>query len=191
MENRSRFIFIGILGVLIVGGGIVFMLAQQKPAVVPSPQPSPPAPGYVRIVDAQKFAFERARQWQSDAKLVKIFPDEEVTDSEGRSPLLRVWFSSESASDGTGYEVVIQNGLVVEAREITLSRTGGDMPEGGIMSQEEALAYLHTLPGYEDAVVQYMDLYYERATGQWFWGVKTSKGELSVEAGRVDPEAAE
>lgn len=187
MENRTRLILIGAVAAMLALGGIAFFALRPQPSSVPSVLP-PPVPQLMPTLSVQS-AFElaraKAREWQNDAKLVGVY-DEGQTDDKGNSTIFRVWFSSSSAQKGMGYEVLIRDNAVFEAREIALSHQGGDMPQRGIMTQEEALVYLRQLSGYEAATVETMNLYYEPATQQWSWGIKTSKGELSIDAGRVE-----
>ena len=175
-------ITIAVVAALILIAAVWFFFFR-KPAVYPEPVEGPSP--FITIQTAQDLAFVEARAWHDDARLVKIFPEDGATNAEGQSRSLRAWFSSASAGVDAGFEVVIRDRNIVSAQEIFLSHKGGNQPSGGLMGQEDALIYMRSLSDYQDAQVTYMDLYFVPSTGQWMWGLKTSKGELSVEAGRL------
>jgi hypothetical protein len=81
-----------------------------------------------------------------------------------------------------GFEVKISEKQIVSAMEIDYSGKGQEFPDSTKISQEQAVAIVKNMPGYKDAEILGVDAVFGKGTGRWYWGVRTSKGTVSVEA---------
>lgn len=123
--------------------------------------------------------YELARKasvvWQADAVVAFM---------EGGKDLSENWrfiFISELVK-GKGLEVKVAGSEVV-SKEVDYAGTAEKLPEG-IISQDEAVRRVKAMPAYKDAEVLGVEAVYGKGDKVWYWGVKTSIGVVSVEAGR-------
>lgn len=128
--------------------------------------------------DAYDIALEKAKEWQTDAAL--SFIDAVLLDSNGNPKTWKLTFVSKNIS-GKGFVVEVENGVITNSKEIEYSGTGSELPTN-IISQQEAIEKVKKMSGYEDTEILGVEAVYGKGTEIWYWGVKTSKGTVSVEA---------
>ena len=89
-------------------------------------------------------------------------------------------FVTETKKD-RGYRVEIANGKVVSSEEGAYSGLGGALPSD-LVTKEEAIAKVQAIPGYENAQISGIEMIYGPDGKQWYWGVKTERGTVSIKA---------
>lgn len=167
---------LGEAALLIVLGLLVF-------EILPDALPPHNSQSYLSRTDEQQptlgvydVALPRAKEWDANPLLVSISPFSDSDTARG----YRVRFSSDTKQH-IGYEVVVKNGEVVRSGEIPLYEQGSIPPE--LISEEEAVAKLHAIPGYEHEEIISISLVYEART--WFWAIKTKNhGVITFNAAR-------
>ena len=132
--------------------------------------------------DAYGMALVRAKQWQPDATLANSSSLPGETDKFGHSDDWQFLFTSKNVKK-EGYRIVIENRVITKAEKIPYVGTGAELPEN-LISQEEAIAYVHGLTGYEKEAILGIEIYYNKDAKEWRWGVKTAKGIVSFKASR-------
>lgn len=129
---------------------------------------------------AYQVALARAREWNADAALA--FIDSSAKDKiETSSPVWEFTFAPKNNDTQKGFVVVIEGEKIIRVEEIQHSGSGADLPDN-IISQEEAIARVKQMAGYENEPVLGVEAVYGAGNKVWYWGVKTGKGTASVEA---------
>lgn len=128
--------------------------------------------------DAYDIALRKAQEWQPDAML--SFIDTVSLDNNGNPKIWKLTFVSKNVFE-KGFVVEVRNGAVTNSKEIEYNGTGAQLPES-IISQQEAIEGVKKIFGYENAEISGVEAVYGKGTGTWYWGVKTSKGTVTVEA---------
>ena len=124
------------------------------------------------------MALGRAREWQPDAQL--SFLGANTSSEIGRSDSWRMIFVSEQAK-GKGLVVTIENKAVVAVQETLYRGPAADFP-ANIISSDEAIAQVRATLGYRDVPILGIEAIYGPAEKAWYWGVRTSKGVVTIEA---------
>lgn len=132
--------------------------------------------------DAYEIALAKARQWHQDAVLSQSSSAKEKTDELGHSDDWQFLFVSESIPK-RGYQIVMERGAIVKAQEVPFVGEGAQVPQD-LISQQEAIAYVHSLKGYENQPTLSIEMYYNKDANEWRWGIKTPKGTVSFKASR-------
>lgn len=132
------------------------------------------------IIDAYQIAFLKAKEWAEDVKLAEIKSKLGETNSSGMSNEWTGIFISPNKK-GLGLLVTVKNKEILEVKEIPFLAKGGDFPEKNLISSQEAIKKMRQIKGYEKEEVLSIELIYD-ASGQWYWGIKTSKGVISIKA---------
>lgn len=133
---------------------------------------------------AHELALVEAQKWEPNAVLAYMNADQ-VGQKKGRSSQWTLVFTS-SKVKGKGYQVKVSNFAVVEGKEIlyaSLTKNIEPLPPN-LITQEEAVAKVRAMPGFTDVEILGVDAVYGAGTKTWYWGVKTSKGTVSVEASK-------
>lgn len=130
---------------------------------------------------AHELALVEAKKWQADAVLAYMNADQ-VGQVKGRSSSWTLIFTS-SKVKGKGYQVMVKDFSVIETKEIPYVGSAAELPPD-IISQEEAVAQVRAMSGFKDIKILGVDAVYGPGTKTWYWGVKTSKGTVSVKASR-------
>lgn len=130
--------------------------------------------------NAYDIALLKAREWQADAELSRINSLSGETGPNGRSDNWDLLFVSKNLK-GKGYHIVIRNREISLAEEIQFVGVGGELPEN-IISSKEAISRAHQVPGYENAEIISVEMIYGPDGKQWYWGVKTLKGTMRINA---------
>jgi len=130
--------------------------------------------------NAYDIAILRARAWKSDARLAFVQSGE--IDTSGRSSSWELLFVSPS-TNGRGYRVEVSGPSVLSEAEIPYVNQGADFP-ADLISPEEAIQIVARMKGYGGQVILGVEAVWGEAEGQWYWGVRTPKGVVSVSASR-------
>jgi len=130
--------------------------------------------------NAYDIALLKAREWQKDAELSRINSLIGETGPNGRADNWDLLFVSKSLKD-KGYHIIIRNREISLTEEIPFIGTGGELPEN-IISSKEAVNRAHQVPGYENEEIIAVEIMYGPDGKQWYWGVKTSKGVIRINA---------
>lgn len=136
----------------------------------------------ITSAEAIELAKPDALNWKPDAKLAQINAKGKLSPA-GKSDSWVSRFSSQSI-EGKGYEILIQNRLVAAKKEIDFYRAGADLPESGLIGEEEAIKKLRGISGYESAAVQSVELIPSVDGKAWFYGIKTEKGVITLPAAK-------
>lgn len=131
--------------------------------------------------NAYDIALLKAREWQSDAGLARIISSAGVTGPNGRADNWDLIFVSQKIK-GKAYHIIIENKVISFTEEIQFVGVGGELPEN-IISSKEAVARIHQVKGYENESIISVEMLYD-PNGKWFWGIKTTKGVVSVMANK-------
>lgn len=183
-ENKKALVGIILLAIIVVVLGVLFL--KNKPSSGPGGSAyQTPVEVEKDLMDGTKahdLALPIAQTWQPDAVLAYMKSDE-VGQVKGRSAIWTLTFTSAKAKKGTGYQVEVKNFQVISQKEVPYasSTQSAPLPEG-IITQEQAVAQVRAIPGYENVEILKVDLVYGAGDKQWYWGVETSKGTVSVEA---------
>ena len=130
--------------------------------------------------NAYDITLLKAREWQKDAELSRIISLAGETGPNGRADNWDLLFVSKSLKD-KGYHIIIRNREISLTEEIPFIGTGGELPEN-IISSKEAVNRAHQVPGYENEEIISVEMIYGPDGKQWYWGVKTSKGVIRINA---------
>lgn len=128
------------------------------------------------VRNAYDITLLEAQKWQPDAKLAYINADS--VSARGRSNVWKVIFISKNKKE-KGFLVEIEDYKIISVSEISYSGVGVDFP-ANLLSTEDAIKMVHAMKGYEN-----VEIYGVEAINMgnlWYWGVKTSKGVISVKA---------
>ncbi|MEK9154825.1 MAG: hypothetical protein AAB596_02045 [Patescibacteria group bacterium] len=183
MQNKKNLIIIfsavifilitlGVLGAL----GIIKFPFKKSAIVFEEPDAN-----LMTVRNAYDIAFLRAREWQADAKLADMKSFETATGPNGRSDNWNLLFISPSIKK-KGFKIEIINEQITTAEEIFYTGTGAELPEN-IISSKEAITQVRAIKGYENEPIISVEMLYD-PSGKWYWGIKTSKGVVSVRADR-------
>ena len=82
---------------------------------------------------------------------------------------------------GIAYEVLIEDGRVIETKELRLAREGKAVP-GNLITAEEAVAKMRKIPGFENEQVTGVELIYGPDGNTWYWGITTARGVITIKA---------
>ncbi len=182
MSRPLAFLVSGVVICAVVGGAILFFIWRNAPSV-PSPEAplteSAATPVWNGEETAREVAMRAAAAWQADAMLATI-QSVDTSDTADRADAWQFTFIASGAS-GKGYVVRVADGRVTEAVEIDYVASGSALPSS-FLTADEAVAAVRKLPGYEDVDVLGVEAVYGASNAIWYWGVKTSRGTVSIEA---------
>lgn len=122
-----------------------------------------------------EIGLQKAREWQHDAVLARIVSPEGDTSGEWKA----IFISPQVQNKG--YVVAVQANALSSAEEIDFVGTGAELPEN-IITADQAVQQVKGMKGFEDAEVFGVEAVYGADEKLWYWGVKTDKGTVSVEA---------
>lgn len=177
---------------LIIGIGIVIVLAIVLVLLVttgrlrlprvggPPAEPPPPDAHLMATRNAYDIALLRAQEWQRDAKLFHINSEPGATGVTGRSDDWDLIYVSEQVK-GKGFHIVISDRAITTAEEIPITAEGGELPEN-IISSQEAISRMRQIKGYENEQVRSVELVYGPDGEVWYWGIKTARGTVTINA---------
>lgn len=127
--------------------------------------------------DAESLALPKAKEWRADAALAYM-ASEPIVDQGTES--WRLIYVSPTLKN-SGYEIIIKDKQVFSAKEIDYAGRGEEFPANPKISQAQAIEKVKKMPGYENAEILSIDAVYGAGTKTWYWGIKTSKGVVSIE----------
>jgi len=82
-----------------------------------------------------------------------------------------------------GFEVVVQDGAVLSTSEVAYVGTGGNYAENNL-TREQAIKEMRAIKGYENEPVLSAEMIYGPDGQQWYWGLKTNKGVVTIPSKR-------
>lgn len=127
---------------------------------------------------AYDIALSEAKKWHPDAALASLTSSEET--AVGRADHWKLIFTSQLAKK-KGLLVLVADKMVVSTQEVPYVGFAADFPTD-IISEEEAIARVHQMKGYENEKILGIETVYGPAEKAWYWGVRTAKGVVTVEA---------
>lgn len=126
------------------------------------------------------IALPHARQWQEDAVLSSLGSlEKQMTDSTDRWKL--IFTSPHKKGKGFLIEVNVSDQSISSTQEIPYTGFSAEFP-ADIISEQEAIQRVHQIKGYEHELILGIEAVYGPAEKAWYWGVRTSKGVVTVEA---------
>lgn len=151
--------------------------STQTKLIEPAPQQKKFTTAGMAPRTAFDIALPRAREWQSDAILSFLTSQQKTAQ---RAEYWSIFFTSLHKKD-RGFLVEVADQHIISAKEIPYRGSSAEFPSD-IMSEEEAIAHVHAIKGYEHEPVLGIEALYGPAEKAWYWGVRTSKGIVTVEA---------
>jgi hypothetical protein len=139
----------------------------------------PASPERVSAADVSAIAFASAQIWSSDA-LLAYMNSGAVEQIGGRAETWEFIFVA-SSKKGKGYRVTILGHAITHKEEINYQGQGAPLPPS-MLPEEEAIKRVRAMPGFEDVDILGVEAVHGPSGTVWYWGVKTSKGVVSVEA---------
>lgn len=167
-----------LLFLILAGTGLINFYGIKKSFSPKTSEIQKDADNFIEGNDANDIALKKAQEWQSDAELSYISSDNLSENSRGDNWTL-IYVSV--SKPGLGYEISVVNRVVVSWKEIEYSGRGAELPEEGI-SQRQAVQTVKNMDAYKDAEIYGVEAIYGPAGKVWYWGVKTSKGTVSIRA---------
>lgn len=187
MKKDQKYLTIGIavfivamIAVAILAATGVFKLSRGPKPKQPEEQAAVRTEFTQPARSAYDMGLERARTWQDDAVLARIISSEGTAEEVATGTWKAIFVSGKTK--GKGYEVEVQGGNVVKEQEIDYAAPGGAELPSDIISTDQAVQIVKGMKGFEDAKVFGVEAVYGSDEKVWYWGVKTDKGTVSVEA---------
>lgn len=182
MESRKKIIIYASLALLFaLLAASAFWFFKDAGAPAPADRAtSGQADGRLTSQDAFKLAEARAKAWQAEAALSRFSSADNQTSFAGRADDWEFLFVSKKKT-GVGYRIMIKDRQVVAADEIPFIGEGGGAPEKTIGS-EEAIAEAKRIFNDDSLKIISVQMIYNGSNQNWYWGVKTEKGLLSIKA---------
>lgn len=134
--------------------------------------------GRETVRNAFDIALPEARKWHADAVLASLVARQ--VGEKGRSDNWELVFVSPSTK-GKGYLLRVEGQGVLSREEISYQGIGADFPVD-LISPEEAIKQARQIKGYENVKIQGVEAIYGQGGKIWYWGVRTSKGVVSMKA---------
>lgn len=139
--------------------------------------------------EAMEAAIAKAKGWSKDARLVTFSSKEGATGNKtGKSEFWTFLFTAEEKPK-KGYEVVVKNSTnspsIYTSSEVpygSSTRAVKEIAPSDIITQEEAIAKVREIPGYENVTVLEVEAEYGPLGEIWYWNVKTDKAGVSIHA---------
>ncbi|MBI5147854.1 MAG: hypothetical protein HZA37_01745 [Parcubacteria group bacterium] len=123
------------------------------------------------------LAAPEAILWSPDSKPVFIKSLGAVT-LDGKSSQWQLAFSSKTKPQ-KGYEIVIQENLIVSKKEVDSGAIGADFPKNWFDS-DGAVKSLQALPQFSEATISAINFFYNHDAKRWRYGIATSIGSTSI-----------
>jgi hypothetical protein len=132
---------------------------------------TPPAGSITQVASPQsayEVALSSATQWEPDAALMQV-----NLGGADASEWTFIFVSQEKK--GKGFQVVVSGQTISSSSVIAFEGSGTALPANAI-SPDAAMAEVRSLPGYADVAIVGLQMVYNAAAKQWYWGVKTASG---------------
>jgi len=152
---------------LVVG---IFFFGKSHGTEMTATPPSPVG-GITQVASPQNaydIAAGRALQWESDAALMKV----NLGDANGGQWTF-VFVSRKNKNKG--FQVAVSGQTISSASEIVFEGAGAGLPVNAI-TPDAAMAKARSIPGYSNAAFVDLEMVYNAAAKQWYWGIKTASG---------------
>lgn len=167
-----------LLFLIFAGTGLINFYEIRKSFSPKPPEVQMDPDNFIEGNDANDIALKKAQEWQMDAELSYVSSDNLSENNRGDNWTL-IYISP--SNPGIGYEITVVNRVVVASEEIEYFGRGAELPAEGI-SQRQAVTMVKNMEAYKDAEIYGVEAIYGPAGKVWYWGVKTSKGTVSVRA---------
>ncbi len=128
--------------------------------------------------NAFDVALSRAKEWRSDAEL--SFLSAETSSETGRSDSWKLIFISQQEKN-KGLLIIIVDKVIASVQETLYRGFAADFPID-IISSDEAIKRVHEMNGYTHMPILGIEAVYGPAEKAWYWGVRTPKGVVTIEA---------
>jgi hypothetical protein len=186
IHNLHKKILIGLtLTVLAVGlGGIgyLYFFPSMPVKKTPPDEQARPSKKLMTSIDAYALAESKAKEWRTDAVLAAQNSAPAQTSTDGQAGEWELIFVSD-AKKGIGYKVTIADKSVRSAEEIPFYGQGG-VPPADSLTAEQAIEKVLKIKGYENEKIISVEMIYGPDGSQWYWGVKTAKGTVTIKAAK-------
>lgn len=126
------------------------------------------------------IALPRARQWQEDAVLSFLSSLDQSATNRADQNYWKFIFTSPHKK-GIGFVIELTDQSIHSAQEIPYTGSSAEFP-ADIISEQEAIKRVHEIKGYEHAPILGIEAVYGPVEKAWYWGVRTPKGVVTVEA---------
>jgi hypothetical protein len=173
----TALIILGIAAILCINLGLFSGFPRWFSSSISTTEEAGPTQTYTPEIRYRE-ASERAKTWQADAKLSYLV-------AEGTSRWKLIFTSENGAVEGRGYLVLLEDAGVVGAEEIAYSGAAAEFPVEDIITADEAVRRVRAMRGYEDARIVGIEAVYGPSEEVWYWGVRTAKGVVTIEAKRT------
>lgn len=182
-EQNKKIVIAGIIAttVLLFGFVIWWQVDFNKKPTAPTGNIAV-EPHLMTVQSAESLARKKASEWDAEAKLARITSVPSDTNSRGEADSWKLLFTSLNRPN-VSYEINIVDKQITSAAETPLMLEGGELP-ADIISSEEAIAKVRKIKGYENEKIESVEMIYGPDGQQWFWGVKTGRGVISIKATR-------
>jgi hypothetical protein len=183
LNKQNKIIIIaGIIAITIVVFGVVvwWQVDLNDKTIVPAAVPAEKPDQKITAADAYVLALAKAKEWDPVAKLSKINSAAENTSSQGKADSWELLYTSENKT-GLAYRVNIADKSIVDSAEVPFYGAGGELPQN-LLTSEEAISRVRQISGYENEPIISVEMIYDAPAKLWFWGVKTGKGTITVNA---------
>jgi hypothetical protein len=184
MKNRNEeskkpisALLLGVLGVVMLGTAVamvMFAMQNPKPQRATQPEADVSAPKPAPESNRLSAAKMKALAWSPDALLVGASTSVDSSD-------IWIYEFSSSTKKGKVDQITVTGTAVTAEQEIARVVEGGEVPVD-IITSEQAKAKALAIPGYADAKILGVEMLYGPDGKQWYWGVKTDHGVVSVKA---------
>ncbi len=139
----------------------------------------PDSSGLVSATDVSAVALAAAKTWSPDALLAYVNSGA-VEQLGGRAAQWEFIFVA-SSKKGKGYRVTITDHTITHQEEISYQGKGAPLPPS-MLPEDIAIKRVRAMPGFEHVDILGVEAVHGPSGAVWYWGVKTSKGVVSVEA---------
>lgn len=156
-----------IVGIVVLAAIVIILWLWRTPSL-PAMSPVGGVTTAAFGADAYRAALARAEVWEPDALLVSA-----AVSSQTETAWDYTFVSGQKS--GTALIVIMNGTNVVSATEELWSGIGAALP-AGIIQPDAALATMRGVPGYATSSIMSVELVYNSAAKQWYWGMKTATG---------------
>mgnify|MGYP001559581377 FL=1 len=175
--ERKKLILIaaGVTVLAVVGMALIYFVPFRDAAIEKAVD-TRPTPR-----NAYEVAFPVAQVWRADAQLAFLQSLDAVGET-GRGNAWRFIFTSPHPSmNNQGYVIEVRNQAVTTTHGMQYRGFGAEFP-AFLLAQDIAIARVHQIKGYEREQITGIEAVYGPKEKTWYWGVRTPKGVVSVEA---------
>ena len=177
LKNKNLILILTLAAILIGVSAFMFLTGRLDflKKVFPEPAPTNEIVGQ----DAYSMALAKAQEWQLDAVLVYLSSGE-LNQRDRADSWVLIFVSPQNKQKG--FQVEISQKQILSSKEIDYQSSGEIIPLSFAVTPEQAVEKIKAMSDYQGVEILSVDAVYGKGTKTWYWGVKTSKGTVSVEA---------